>query len=198
MWVDIANIASFGFNCNICSMNQSSGSAGRAKGSPVIDLRSEDEKSDEGEATETGHANATLVSKTGTRIQYVVFGKPTPLERARIARNGHMYNPSKPAQDLFKARIAGFVHEHFFEGPLKVRLVFHFKRPLYHYGTGRNSRKLKDGADHWHTKAGDIDNLAKFVLDAMNNQDDRQVAKLSAAKFYTDGRERVEVEVEKL
>ncbi len=47
----------------------------------------------------------------------------------------------------------------------------------------------------------DIDNIAKFVLDAINKkayEDDGQVAVLSLAKLYTDTNPRVEVRIRKL
>ena len=193
-------------------MNQSSGSSAKASASAVVDLRSNasevsDDSEDPNEAgsatepNEAGSTNATLLSKTENGLRFVVYGKPVALERARMSRHGHMYNPSKPAQDMFKQRISSFVHAKVLLGPLRIRLVFYFNRPKHHYGSGRNSQVLRANADHWHTKKGDIDNLAKFVLDAMNKsvyQDDKQVAELSVAKICTDGRARVEVEVEKL
>lgn len=47
----------------------------------------------------------------------------------------------------------------------------------------------------------DIDNLAKFVLDAINKKaylDDGQVAVLSTAKLYTEAEPRIEVKIRKL
>jgi len=47
----------------------------------------------------------------------------------------------------------------------------------------------------------DIDNLAKFVIDALNTvayTDDKQVSVLCAAKLYTEGQERVKVSIKTL
>mmetsp|Transcript_17114 Transcript_17114/g.37376 ORF Transcript_17114/g.37376 Transcript_17114/m.37376 type:complete len:144 (+) Transcript_17114:885-1316(+) len=68
-----------------------------------------------------------------------------------------------------------------------MRLVFFFGRPKNHYGTGRNAGVLKSGVDVWHMKRKDLDNLVKFVLDALNGHaylDDAQVSMISTAKLY--------------
>ena len=66
------------------------------------------------------------------------------------------------------------------------------KRPKSHFRTGKFANYIKE---KWiklpHTKKPDIDNLIKFVLDALQGQngfffDDSQVVRLYAEKIYTD------------
>ena len=66
------------------------------------------------------------------------------------------------------------------------------KRPKSHFRTGKFANYIKE---KWiklpHTKKPDIDNLIKFVLDALQGQngfflDDSQVIRLYAEKIYTD------------
>ncbi len=68
------------------------------------------------------------------------------------------------------------------EGPLAVEIRFVLPRPQ-----SLMRRKDPDG-EIWHTGAGDCDNFAKAVLDALTQlglwRDDRQVAFLHVTKFY--------------
>ena len=66
------------------------------------------------------------------------------------------------------------------------------QRPKSHFRTGKFKEYIKE---KWirlpHTKKPDIDNLIKFVLDALQGQngyflDDSQVIRVYAEKIYTD------------
>ena len=66
-------------------------------------------------------------------------------------------------------------------------LEFYMPRPKNHYRTGKYSNELKPKAPHIHTKVPDVDNLSKFILDAMNAvfyDDDSQVVGLMSHKEY--------------
>jgi crossover junction endodeoxyribonuclease RusA len=73
---------------------------------------------------------------------------------------------------------------------VEVRLGFDLARPADHFGTGRNAGTLKASAPSWpvNAKSGDIDKLARAILDAATDaglwHDDCQVASLVAAKRY--------------
>jgi Holliday junction resolvase RusA-like endonuclease len=115
-----------------------------------------------------------------------------------------MYNPAAKAQGSFLQASLPFLTSNNcpWEGPLEVSLVFHFKRPKSHYGTGKNEKVLKkNNLDAWHCKRKDLDNLIKFVLDALNRRaymDDSQISMISSAKVYTEGASRVEVGLRRL
>ena len=73
-----------------------------------------------------------------------------------------------------------------------MNIQFYMKRPKNHYRTGKFADLIKE---KWQTipmtKKPDIDNLIKFVLDALQGQngfflDDSQVVRLYAEKIYTD------------
>lgn len=75
--------------------------------------------------------------------------------------------------------------------PCRVDLLFAFERPRGHYGTGRNSARLRSDAPPWPIttpSSGDIDKLARAVLDALTAadiwRDDVQVAMLVTAKVW--------------
>jgi len=84
--------------------------------------------------------------------------------------------------------------------PISVRARFYFHRPASHYGTGKNRKRLKPSAPIMpcNRAQGDVDKLARALLDAMTGvvfRDDSQVAELELSKRWTrDGPERVEVE----
>lgn len=78
-------------------------------------------------------------------------------------------------------------------GPLSLDFTFIFPRPKSHFGTGRNSGRLKPSAPLAHTKKPDISNLIKFPEDILNGlawNDDAQIVLMVAHKRYCeDGEE---------
>ena len=71
-------------------------------------------------------------------------------------------------------------------GAIRCRLLFTFARPKSHLTTKGHLRK---GAPVLHVYKPDSDNLAKFVLDALNGtyyRDDSQIYDLSVHKRYGD------------
>ncbi len=140
-----------------------------------------------------------------------VPGEPIPEPRPRAdRRSGRVYVPDR-GQRVWKHQIraetklalvrdaetrpdmAGVV-------PLSgcafcVLLVFSMSRPKSHFGTGRNSDKLRTTAPRAHCGRPDVDNLAKAALDALGAFDDlpplvwcddSQVVSLRARKRYAE------------
>jgi len=80
------------------------------------------------------------------------------------------------------------------EGPLRVETTFYFPRPKSHYGTGKNSAKLKPSAPVYHVITPDIDNLEKAAYDALSMKigvgfwkDDSQIVEAQPAKRFACG-----------
>jgi len=72
-------------------------------------------------------------------------------------------------------------------GPVALALTFTIRRPLSHYGTGRNARQLRPSAPWYVPIRPDVDKLVRAVLDALTGvayRDDGQVAALRVAKVY--------------
>lgn len=88
------------------------------------------------------------------------------------------------------------------EGPVKVSMLFYFRRPEHHYGKKKGERYLKPSAPMWHSSLGDIEKLVRTVNDAMSGiafADDKQVAQLIAQKQWSfDGGPGVSVIIETL
>lgn len=69
-------------------------------------------------------------------------------------------------------------------GPLHMTCIFAFDRPKSHL---RKNGALAKGAPLEKTSKPDLDNLAKFVKDALNGvayKDDSQIINLTVSKIY--------------
>jgi hypothetical protein len=153
--------------------------------------------------------------KSSTRLKVCIEGNPLALQRPRLRKCAGMrdfrvrafYNPSKADQVLFREAFRLAVHHSeaiHGEQPLRcidadsavhadsvsvfaVTLHFLFPRPHSHFHRGTDD--LKADAPRHVGNVPDIDNLVKFVLDAINGlvfKDDKQVVELHSEKRYTD------------
>jgi len=114
-----------------------------------------------------------------------IQGQPVPQKRHRSVRLGgglRIYDPSAAEKKRFAAlAIAGGLTT--WHGPLHVQLEFGMVRPKTHF---RNGIRRED-APSSPTGRPDLDNLIKFVLDALNGlawPDDSAVVSISATKIY--------------
>lgn len=110
---------------------------------------------------------------------------PRPKASVRVGRYGS-YNPSQKEMDkitqLVKSQLRG-VEGALLQGPLLV--IYHFHLPLPGICKGLK-RPLKHMTPH--NKRPDIDNLMKFVNDALNGvlwRDDSQIAYCMMTKSFT-------------
>ena len=120
-------------------------------------------------------------------LQFKANYKPTALKRPRLVKSNVVYDPSKKDKKDWLKTVLAYIPKKPLEGPLKINLEFFFARPKNHYRTGKYKELMKDKAPRIHTFMPDIDNLTKFILDAMNEHfflDDRQVVEVSAHKEY--------------
>lgn len=126
-----------------------------------------------------------------------VIGEPRPQQRPRArtlpgGKRTVMYVPKCTWRRSVRRQLQSDVIAQGF-APLEcacvMRVTIHIGRPKYHYGTGRNARKLKPSAPEWPiaSQSGDVDNFAKALLDAANGilySDDVQVVELCIRKVY--------------
>lgn len=106
----------------------------------------------------------------------------------------------KETQEVRKQIIQQFDLKPFLT-PLKLYIDFYIERPKSHYGTGRNSLKVKPSSPKYHIKRPDNDNMQKFIMDCMNGivyKDDSQAVCVVAWKLYTSGEGKTVVTVEEL
>jgi Holliday junction resolvase RusA-like endonuclease len=115
--------------------------------------------------------------------------EPVSLKRHRHRLKGGTYDPSKKDKDDFIKVIENFPEEKMTK-PLKCVLNFYCKRPKNHYKTGKNAHMLKETAPKYNINNKDLDNMVKFVLDALNDKlytDDSLIFEISCSKMYSEG-----------
>jgi Holliday junction resolvase RusA-like endonuclease len=139
------------------------------------------------------------------RIEMIVLGEPKAQARHRHfqmkgVKHVQTYDPSKSKKGTFASILQDNAPKTPLEGPLSLDLIFYMPRPKNHYGTGKKTGELKPSAPDWHTGRPDIDNLTKFVQDALNKiywRDDSIICNLTARKMYSEN-PRTEIVITKL
>lgn len=118
-------------------------------------------------------------------IAFTVPMRPKPKGRPRFGR-GRTYTPKATAafEGELALRAGAELGGRTLLGPLELHLTFVFRRTrVAPKGKGRAPR----------TCAPDLDNLAKAVMDALTGaqawEDDRQVTRISAAKWWGEAGE---------
>ena len=121
-------------------------------------------------------------------MEITIPGKPIAKKRPRFFRRGNFvgtYNSQETEEGrwqlLAKSQIPSLM-----DGPISLTCAFAMPIPK------SASKKFRSDASSNllpHTKKPDLDNLIKFVKDCLNGlawQDDSQVSKLQAYKYYSD------------
>lgn len=122
-------------------------------------------------------------------FETTVTFEPVSLKRHRHRLKGGTYDPSKKDKDEFIKEL-GSLPENKMTNPIKCQLHFFCKRPKTHYKTGKKSNELKDNAPKYNTNNKDLDNMVKFILDALNDKlyvDDCLIIDINCKKNYSDG-----------
>jgi Holliday junction resolvase RusA-like endonuclease len=127
-------------------------------------------------------------------MNLIIPGVPIAKARPRFARIGKFIKTYKTEpQETAEGRFLWEVRQQWkgepLDGPLAITIFFDMPRPRGHFGTGKNTAKLKDSAPQFHICRPDIDNLIKFCFDCLNGvvwKDDTQVFGLTARKSYAD------------
>lgn len=122
-------------------------------------------------------------------IEFFIPGKPEALKRHRTFRRGAIninVDPSAVAKDSFLLQAMQHKPKEPITEAFALIATFHFQRPKAHF----NSKGLvKESAPKMHTSKPDIDNLTKFIADALNQvfwRDDSLICRLWAEKVYSD------------
>lgn len=128
-------------------------------------------------------------------ISFTVLGVAQPKGSARaFMPKGARFpvvtsaNPNlKGWEDSIRAALQEHAAGHFFDGPVRVRIIFELPR----------AASLPKRVIH-HLKAPDVDKLARGSLDAMKGvlwKDDSQVIELHVTKRYSQGQPCAHIEV---
>ena len=154
------------------------------------------------------------------RVSFIVFGRPQQRGSKRavlipkrgggwLERNGRpvvaardMNERSKDWMALVAAAGRDAYQGDLLTGPIRLSVVFYFRRPRSHYGKGRNAEKLKESAPQRHAQSPDLAKLMRALEDALTGQvwrDDRQVCWYGdVRREWTREQERAEVVIEEL
>ena len=111
-----------------------------------------------------------------------VIGIPAPQGSKRHVGHGIMIENSKRVkpwrQDVKEAALNHYQGE-VIDQAVEIEIIFIFVRPKSHFGTGKNSRKLKPSAPVFVTSKGigDIDKLQRSTYDALSESSGGNVLK---------------------
>jgi len=112
--------------------------------------------------------------------------EPVSLKRHRHRIHGGTYDPSKKEKEDFVKLFETLPPEKMSK-PIKCGLHFYSTRPKNHYKSGKNAHILKETAPKHNVSNKDLDNMVKFVLDALNDKlynDDSQIIEITCTKSY--------------
>ena len=125
--------------------------------------------------------------RRGMRTQEIFFPfDPVAKGRPKFTRTGHAYTPKKTSD--YEKAIRDYYQEEggeLFVGPIEVKLVFQMPVPK---GYPKRAIKQIEEGSLKHTKRPDLDNMAKAILDALNEvafTDDSHITKLTLVKRYS-------------
>lgn len=108
-------------------------------------------------------------------IEFIIPGQPQQQERWRIGKHGNTYDPSAIAKEAFGYQaISRIGRIEPLCSPLKLSAVFIFESEEHPSGSPVFVKP-------------DLDNLLKFVMDALNKvfyRDDSQIVEFAALKIY--------------
>lgn len=136
----------------------------------------------------------------GMITKITVDGEPVGKGRPRFCRRGdyvQTYTPTKTQAYESRIKAAYLLDGHVMQGPVKICITAYYQIPK-----SVSKAKRQDMLDGkiLPQKKPDVDNVAKIVLDALNQvayQDDKQVAELHVYRYYSDC-PRVEIEIEEM
>ena len=119
-------------------------------------------------------------------IKFLVKTRPKPQQRHRS--NGRFqYDPSSKDKKEFLLQCKQFAPKTPTLRNIEMELTFCYKRPRNHFRSKNKKLILKEDSPTYKASKADIDNLAKFYIDAMNKvfyKDDAQIVTLSANKVW--------------
>jgi Holliday junction resolvase RusA-like endonuclease len=123
------------------------------------------------------------------QIIFSVYGQPVPKKRPRVTRYGHAYTPKESL--AYETEVALMAKSAMgssppLQTPVAAYIYINYAVPPS-YTKKRREACLNDSERPTGANLGDIDNVAKQILDACNGivyKDDRQVVSLHVTKRY--------------
>ena len=126
----------------------------------------------------------------------IVEGKIKGKDRPRFY-NGHAVTTPETIRYENLVRICFDKQDgRYLEGPIRARIIAYYKVPQSY--SKKRLQSIRDGLEY-PTKKPDADNIAKVILDSLNDiafHDDSQIVELTVIKRWTEENERIEFELE--
>jgi len=119
-------------------------------------------------------------------VSFLIRIKPKPQQRHR-SRGRFQYDPSSKDKEEFSLLSKQYAPRTPTSKAIELDLTFCYKRPRKHYTSKNKILTLKKEAPFYKKSRADIDNLIKFVADALNNSfyvDDAQIVSIRAEKIW--------------
>lgn len=141
----------------------------------------------------------------GSKIPQAIYrnGKPVT-KNGRVVVVARDSNDSKSLtymQEVRTVAILAMDQQSFkmLTNPIELSLIFWFKRPQSHYGSGANANVVKSSSPKHHAQSPDLAKLVRCLEDALTGiawQDDKQVFRYKLIeRRWTTEHERVDVEI---
>lgn len=128
-------------------------------------------------------------------LTFFIPGTAKP-QGSKTMFNGHMVEANTGLRDwrtvitLYARQAKGRSQGWPAAGPVAITADFHFKRPKSHYGTGRNTGKVKKNAPRYVTATPDLDKLMRALGDGLVDAgvlvDDSVIVREHLLKMYHD------------
>ena len=119
-------------------------------------------------------------------INFLIRTRPKPQQRHRS--NGRFqYDPSSKDKKQFLLQAKQFAPAKPITKDIELSITFCYKRPRNHFRSKNKELILKDDAPFYKSSKADLDNLVKFVCDALNGifyKDDSQIVSIYASKVW--------------
>ena len=157
-----------------------------------------------------------LDSCNSKTLSFACIGQAPVQKRAKITyKNKHRpvyYDPSNLEKKNWRQTLQSVFQEKSISSPVflsdslsskgvKLSITFHIKRPMIDYISKKNIKILKD-IHHKYPSSQDIDNLLKFVMDAMHEVvylNDQVIHEIHCRKIFCDddntGIQRTEIQM---
>jgi Holliday junction resolvase RusA-like endonuclease len=136
-------------------------------------------------------------------VKYGKDGKPVTKDGRVLTFAKDDNEKSKEWMSLVRDAAVAVFRDELIRGPVRLTCWFYFRRPEAHYGSGKNSGRLKSSAPEHHCQTPDLSKLLRCVEDGLTGivwADDKQVCGYGneTGKFWTTSGECAEVMIEEL
>lgn len=142
-------------------------------------------------------------------VKFVVFGRPqqrgskraVPLKTGKTVILDDNRKSRGWMQAIQAAAGEAMNGREIIRDPVVIYATFYFLRPKSHFGTGRNSKKIKSSSPRHHSQTPDLDKLLRSLLDGCTGTvitDDRLVSRIEADKCWTTGTEGMSVKIREM